>query len=421
MLRRPVVAVLFLPMISWFNLTAQAPARRPASMFVPTHLSLYKISPTDLIIIPYHTEVKLGGRDAARVNAVKFFIRQPSQGAPTNAAQSSVTVGGKTIVVPYEVAVAIDHVQHPDAIFGRLGATQTDPAIDPNFSPTTCVTGSLTPNRAGQAIVTLAQSSGTGCDYQSVFSMAVYDSATFLGSFSIARETAVQVTSVSASIRECDGGQITVNGSGLGLIDRTDVHRQDGTLVSDIRVWTDRFATNSSQRNLPVTAPCWTAGTYQLWLSSSRSLYARVYQQSGPLAKVTITCDPLNRCGAGESVGCSVPWYVNVVDPTTLLFAQKVFNSACIFHDYCYRHGQATYGRAKSDCDVKFLDKMRAICSAPNLGNIAGAFLSGLGSVAACLAYAQTFYEGVAHAPQAAASFRTQATDPKSTFCRYVE
>lgn len=58
--------------------------------------------------------------------------------------------------------------------------------------------------------------------------------------------------------------------------------------------------------------------------------------------------------GQGEGLNCSIPfpleWAMfkrNKDDaPISLQFRQ-----ACVYHDYCYRHGHATYGYTRADCD----------------------------------------------------------------------
>jgi coproporphyrinogen III oxidase len=39
------------------------------------------------------------------------------------------------------------------------------------------------------------------------------------------------------------------------------------------------------------------------------------------------------------------------------------FHEACVMHDLCYRHGEATYGMTRKDCDVEFYDNMKNACS----------------------------------------------------------
>ena len=48
-------------------------------------------------------------------------------------------------------------------------------------------------------------------------------------------------------------------------------------------------------------------------------------------------------CGSSEPLGCSVPTAVLVVSKDYEAQADK-FHSACVTHDLCYRHGEATYG-----------------------------------------------------------------------------
>lgn len=69
--------------------------------------------------------------------------------------------------------------------------------------------------------------------------------------------------------------------------------------------------------------------------------------------------------GRGEGLGCSIPWLVEKVffdrasgeSPARLQFRQ-----ACLFHDYCYRYGYATYGYAQSDCDFLLLQHAYRLC-----------------------------------------------------------
>ena len=53
--------------------------------------------------------------------------------------------------------------------------------------------------------------------------------------------------------------------------------------------------------------------------------------------------EPEHPCGAGQPVGCSIPEVVMVLSDQLLQQADK-FHGACVTHDFCYRHGFATYG-----------------------------------------------------------------------------
>lgn len=67
--------------------------------------------------------------------------------------------------------------------------------------------------------------------------------------------------------------------------------------------------------------------------------------------------------GKGDPLSCSLPWGVSPIvfrgldEPIGLKMRQ-----ACITHDYCYRHGNATYGYSQEDCDYRLLDDALRIC-----------------------------------------------------------
>ena len=67
-------------------------------------------------------------------------------------------------------------------------------------------------------------------------------------------------------------------------------------------------------------------------------------------------------CGGSEPLGCSIPTAVLVVSEDYEAQADK-FHEACVMHDLCYRHGEATYGMTRKDCDVEFYDNMKNACS----------------------------------------------------------
>lgn len=69
--------------------------------------------------------------------------------------------------------------------------------------------------------------------------------------------------------------------------------------------------------------------------------------------------------GKGLGLSCSIPdlldWLVfrrsDNEEPISLQMRQ-----ACIAHDYCYRHGAATYGFSQEDCDYALLDEAQRLC-----------------------------------------------------------
>ncbi len=89
-------------------------------------------------------------------------------------------------------------------------------------------------------------------------------------------------------------------------------------------------------------------------------------------------------CGNGQRLECSIPWFGEFVDQS-LTSASKMFEPACIFHDYCYRHGPCTFGETKQSCDDQFLRHMEYLCSRQKRGF----------DLFKCLAEARLFHGGV--------------------------
>lgn len=70
---------------------------------------------------------------------------------------------------------------------------------------------------------------------------------------------------------------------------------------------------------------------------------------------------PPSPCGGEKELGCSVPLLVSLISEEHDHY-RKSFYTACEQHDYCYRHGEQTYGYDRNYCDSEFLTNMRAIC-----------------------------------------------------------
>jgi hypothetical protein len=71
---------------------------------------------------------------------------------------------------------------------------------------------------------------------------------------------------------------------------------------------------------------------------------------------------PTPPCGGSQPLGCSIPTAVLVASKDYEEQADK-FHNACVTHDLCYRHGEATYGMTRKACDVEFYDNMKTACS----------------------------------------------------------
>jgi len=72
--------------------------------------------------------------------------------------------------------------------------------------------------------------------------------------------------------------------------------------------------------------------------------------------------------GKGEGLSCSLPlpwlteplFFFDLNDDEAPLSLQ--FRQACAFHDYCYRHGAATYGYEQVDCDFMLQNSAYRLC-----------------------------------------------------------
>jgi hypothetical protein len=91
-----------------------------------------------------------------------------------------------------------------------------------------------------------------------------------------------------------------------------------------------------------------------------------VHRESiGILVSVLVGCTSTTTtppCGGSQPLGCSIPTAILVVSEDYEAQADK-FHDACVMHDLCYRHGEATYGTTREECDVEFYANMKVACS----------------------------------------------------------
>ncbi len=116
---------------------------------------------------------------------------------------------------------------------------------------------------------------------------------------------------------------------------------------------------------------------------------------------------PEHPCGGGKPVGCSIPEVVLVLSEEYADQASK-FHSACVTHDFCYRHGLATYGTAREECDSVFYEDMKKEC-----GGTKGLDVLDVPNYAICQVAARQSYEAVRRYGEKA----YQTTN--STYCDY--
>lgn len=100
---------------------------------------------------------------------------------------------------------------------------------------------------------------------------------------------------------------------------------------------------------------------------------------------------PANPCSPQLPLGCSVPQWAAMLHDSQSRYAEYFYPS-CEQHDYCYRHGAATYGMSKNACDSEFLLDMQAQCNPDDIG---GVLMQAGNGYATCGAVALEFYLAV--------------------------
>lgn len=70
---------------------------------------------------------------------------------------------------------------------------------------------------------------------------------------------------------------------------------------------------------------------------------------------------PAHPCGGELPLGCSIPEVVLLLSNDYKRQADK-FHPACVIHDFCYRHGFATYGATREECDTVIYEEMKKAC-----------------------------------------------------------
>ena len=119
---------------------------------------------------------------------------------------------------------------------------------------------------------------------------------------------------------------------------------------------------------------------------------------------------PSNPCSPQVPLGCSVPQWATVLHDSQSHY-KEYFYPSCEQHDYCYRHGFATYGMGKEACDYHFLQDMQAQCNPDNLTEL---LLQSGTSYTTCGAVAMEFYLAVQK--YGADRFNDASS---STYCEY--
>ena len=117
--------------------------------------------------------------------------------------------------------------------------------------------------------------------------------------------------------------------------------------------------------------------------------------------------EPGHPCGGGLPTGCSIPAVALILSSDYETQSEK-FRAACVTHDFCYRHGVATYNVTREECDSDFYDDMKEAC-----GGLGGLGVLDIADFSKCqVAAKQTFAAVRRHGEQ-----HFQSTT--SQYCEY--
>lgn len=117
--------------------------------------------------------------------------------------------------------------------------------------------------------------------------------------------------------------------------------------------------------------------------------------------------EPAHPCGGQLPLGCSIPEVFLILSEDYAQQAEK-FHPACVTHDFCYRHGVATYGATREECDTAIYSDMKNACKGFGGLGVLDAKEFGICQLAANQTYEAIRRHGEKH-------FQTSA----STYCEY--
>ncbi|SAK53836.1 hypothetical protein AWB77_01472 [Caballeronia fortuita] len=105
----------------------------------------------------------------------------------------------------------------------------------------------------------------------------------------------------------------------------------------------------------------WTAGKIYASLSEP-------WESEAPRTFTSYPSSPETQAiigAGGRSLDCSIPSWADVAFRTpsnSLSDVRLRFRQACVNHDFCYRHGFATYGYSQNDCDMMLQQSSYRLC-----------------------------------------------------------
>lgn len=124
---------------------------------------------------------------------------------------------------------------------------------------------------------------------------------------------------------------------------------------------------------------------------------------------------PDSPCGGDKPLGCSLPILISLASEEHAHYKEE-FYDACAQHDYCYRHGFASYGLDRKACDTEFLQGMQALCPEAAKGTMGKVLQSVDGSTSSrgvCLRIADDYHAAVRRYGE------KKFLSTTSTYCEY--
>ncbi|WP_336284007.1 hypothetical protein [Citrobacter arsenatis] len=113
------------------------------------------------------------------------------------------------------------------------------------------------------------------------------------------------------------------------------------------------------------------AGCHAIIGGTAEAVYPDLAQPEETEAPITFTSYPSSTAteailgGQAAGLNCSIPPLANRISFKHSVDGSDIslrFRQACVIHDFCYRHGYATYGYTQADCDTQLQQSAFRLC-----------------------------------------------------------
>lgn len=112
-------------------------------------------------------------------------------------------------------------------------------------------------------------------------------------------------------------------------------------------------------------------GCHSIIGGTAEAVYPDLAQPEETEAPITFTSYPSSSAteailgGQAAGLNCSIPPLANRISFERSVGGSDIslrFRQACVIHDFCYRHGYATYGYTQADCDTQLQQSAFRLC-----------------------------------------------------------